>query len=249
MRSGDAEAAASAVRPADDRLAGRRRARCRRQPRRRRRQPRSPTRGRARRDVDARDPAAAPRNRRRRQGRRPTDLAPGNTVVVLNGDVPLISAEAIRSLVQAHERSGAAATIGDRDARRRRAATAASSATPTARCDASSRRRRRATRPSSSFTSERSTPGCSPSTATRCSTRWTRSAPTTPRASSTCRMCSRSCGPTSGRSSPTSLADPTETLGINDRVALADVDRDRPAPDPRAAHARRRDDRQSRPRP
>ena len=33
-------------------------------------------------------------------------------MVVLNGDAPLISAEAIRSLVEAHERSVAAATIG-----------------------------------------------------------------------------------------------------------------------------------------
>jgi bifunctional UDP-N-acetylglucosamine pyrophosphorylase/glucosamine-1-phosphate N-acetyltransferase len=39
-------------------------------------------------------------------------LAAGNTVVVLNGDAPLLSAEAIRSLVDAHERAVAAATIG-----------------------------------------------------------------------------------------------------------------------------------------
>jgi bifunctional UDP-N-acetylglucosamine pyrophosphorylase/glucosamine-1-phosphate N-acetyltransferase len=39
-------------------------------------------------------------------------FAAGNTVVVLNGDAPLISPEAIRSLVEAHERSVAAATIG-----------------------------------------------------------------------------------------------------------------------------------------
>jgi bifunctional UDP-N-acetylglucosamine pyrophosphorylase/glucosamine-1-phosphate N-acetyltransferase len=39
-------------------------------------------------------------------------LAGDNTVVVLNGDAPLISAEAIRSLVQAHEHAVAAATIG-----------------------------------------------------------------------------------------------------------------------------------------
>jgi bifunctional UDP-N-acetylglucosamine pyrophosphorylase / glucosamine-1-phosphate N-acetyltransferase len=38
--------------------------------------------------------------------------AAGNTVVVLNGDAPLISAGAIRSLVDGHERSVAAATIG-----------------------------------------------------------------------------------------------------------------------------------------
>ena len=39
-------------------------------------------------------------------------LAAGNTVVVLNGDAPLISSEAIRSLVEAHEHAVAAATIG-----------------------------------------------------------------------------------------------------------------------------------------
>jgi bifunctional UDP-N-acetylglucosamine pyrophosphorylase/glucosamine-1-phosphate N-acetyltransferase len=39
-------------------------------------------------------------------------LAAGNTVVVLNGDAPLTSAEAIRSLVEAHEGAVAAATIG-----------------------------------------------------------------------------------------------------------------------------------------
>jgi bifunctional UDP-N-acetylglucosamine pyrophosphorylase / glucosamine-1-phosphate N-acetyltransferase len=39
-------------------------------------------------------------------------VAHGNTVIVLNGDAPLITAEAIRSLAEAHARSGAAATIG-----------------------------------------------------------------------------------------------------------------------------------------
>jgi bifunctional UDP-N-acetylglucosamine pyrophosphorylase / glucosamine-1-phosphate N-acetyltransferase len=39
------------------------------------------------------------------------DHARGNTVVVLNGDVPLVTADTIRALAQAHGRSGAAATI------------------------------------------------------------------------------------------------------------------------------------------
>jgi bifunctional UDP-N-acetylglucosamine pyrophosphorylase/glucosamine-1-phosphate N-acetyltransferase len=39
------------------------------------------------------------------------EYARGNTVVVLHGDVPLITAHTIRALAQAHERSGAAATI------------------------------------------------------------------------------------------------------------------------------------------
>jgi bifunctional UDP-N-acetylglucosamine pyrophosphorylase / glucosamine-1-phosphate N-acetyltransferase len=38
-------------------------------------------------------------------------IAHDDTVVVLNGDVPLISAESIKALVAAHERSGAAGTI------------------------------------------------------------------------------------------------------------------------------------------
>jgi bifunctional UDP-N-acetylglucosamine pyrophosphorylase/glucosamine-1-phosphate N-acetyltransferase len=40
-----------------------------------------------------------------------TSLTPDTTVVVLSGDVPLVSAEAIRGLVQAHARSGAPATM------------------------------------------------------------------------------------------------------------------------------------------
>jgi bifunctional UDP-N-acetylglucosamine pyrophosphorylase/glucosamine-1-phosphate N-acetyltransferase len=39
-------------------------------------------------------------------------FADGDTVVVLNGDVPLIAPESIAGLVEAHERSGAAGTIG-----------------------------------------------------------------------------------------------------------------------------------------
>jgi bifunctional UDP-N-acetylglucosamine pyrophosphorylase/glucosamine-1-phosphate N-acetyltransferase len=38
-------------------------------------------------------------------------IDPASTVVIINGDVPLITAEAIRSLVDAHEAAGAAATM------------------------------------------------------------------------------------------------------------------------------------------
>jgi bifunctional UDP-N-acetylglucosamine pyrophosphorylase/glucosamine-1-phosphate N-acetyltransferase len=38
-------------------------------------------------------------------------IEPHETVIVINGDVPLIQAETIRGLAEAHERSGAAATI------------------------------------------------------------------------------------------------------------------------------------------
>jgi bifunctional UDP-N-acetylglucosamine pyrophosphorylase/glucosamine-1-phosphate N-acetyltransferase len=40
-----------------------------------------------------------------------TLLTPDTTVVVLSGDVPLVSAEVIRELIEAHARSGAAATM------------------------------------------------------------------------------------------------------------------------------------------
>jgi bifunctional UDP-N-acetylglucosamine pyrophosphorylase/glucosamine-1-phosphate N-acetyltransferase len=38
-------------------------------------------------------------------------LTPGHTVVVINGDVPLLTAEALQGLVEAHESAGAAATM------------------------------------------------------------------------------------------------------------------------------------------
>jgi bifunctional UDP-N-acetylglucosamine pyrophosphorylase/glucosamine-1-phosphate N-acetyltransferase len=42
---------------------------------------------------------------------RPSEAVAGGTVVVLSGDVPLVSAEAIEGLLQAHEQGGAAATM------------------------------------------------------------------------------------------------------------------------------------------
>jgi bifunctional UDP-N-acetylglucosamine pyrophosphorylase/glucosamine-1-phosphate N-acetyltransferase len=38
-------------------------------------------------------------------------IGPGDTVIVLNGDAPLITPETVRALVEEHQRSGAAATI------------------------------------------------------------------------------------------------------------------------------------------
>ncbi len=40
-----------------------------------------------------------------------SEIDPGETVIVLNGDVPLVTAETIRELNAAHERTGAAATL------------------------------------------------------------------------------------------------------------------------------------------
>src|SRR4051794_32112424 len=41
----------------------------------------------------------------------PDQVDPGTTVLILNGDVPLITSAAIRALVQAHEQDGAQATV------------------------------------------------------------------------------------------------------------------------------------------
>ena len=172
------------------------------------------------------------------------DLAAGNTVVVLNGDAPLISAEAISSLVDAHERAVAAATIGtvtlDDASGYGRVVRDPDGMVRARRRDQD----RRATRPRPSCRSARSTPGSSPSTATRCSPRLTRSTPHNAQGElylPDVLPILRSLGRTVIAHG---LDDPTEMLGINDRVALADVTARRPAPHPRAPHARRRDDRQ-----
>ena len=149
-------------------------------------------------------------------------LAAGNTVVVLNGDAPLLSAEAIRSLVDAHEHAVAAATIGtvtlddasgygrvvrDPDGMVQRVVETKAPGD--------------ATEPS--FRSARSTPGCSRSTATRCSPRSTRSTPDNAQGElylPDVLPILRSLGRTVIAHG---LDDPSEMLGINDRVALADV--------------------------
>ena len=59
-------------------------------------------------------------------------LDPTATVVVINGDVALLTAEAIEALVEAHEAGARRGDDGDDGARRARAPTAASSATATA---------------------------------------------------------------------------------------------------------------------
>ena len=114
------------------------------------------------------------------------------TVVILSGDVPLISA---RGDQRPRRRARATATPPRRWPRwssTTPASTAASSATSTATSRRSSRPRPRATRRPSSSRSARSTPGSTPSTAATCSPRSTRSTATTRRASCTCRTCSRS---------------------------------------------------------
>ena len=169
-----------------------------------------------------------------------------DTVVVLNGDAPLITAESLRALVESHERSGAAATIATmvlddpsgygrvvRAARRDRGAGGG---------DQGGGRRHRG----SSCASARSTPGCSPSTAPRWPVRCSEVRADNaqgehylPDVLPILRAHERTVG-------AYELSDPDELLGINDRVQLAEVAARGPAPHPRAPHARRGDDRQPR---
>ena len=111
------------------------------------------------------------------------DSAP---VVVLSGDVPLVSAETIVELVRAHEQSGAGATMASTIlddpsgyGRVVRDGMALSSAL--------SRRRPPGTRRPSSSRYARSTPACTCSRRMHCAPRCRASAPRTPRASCICR--------------------------------------------------------------
>ena len=117
--------------------------------------------------VRAGDPADGERNRRGGQRRdggprrlaRPISRA---LVVILSGDVPLVSAAAIAELVGAHEASGAAATMAS-TVLEDPAATAAWCAPPTAPWSGSSRPSAPATPARPSSRSGRSTPASSPS--------------------------------------------------------------------------------------
>jgi bifunctional UDP-N-acetylglucosamine pyrophosphorylase / glucosamine-1-phosphate N-acetyltransferase len=75
-------------------------------------------------------------------------------VVVLSGDVPLVTADFVRDLVAAHAASGAAATMATISSTSR-ASTAASCATRPAAWSGSSRPKAAATRPSRSWRSAR----------------------------------------------------------------------------------------------
>ncbi len=92
-------------------------------------------------------------------------------VIVLNGDVPLMTGASLHALAAAHERAGRGGDDADDGAagpdrlRPRRARR------PTAPSSASSRRRSRATRPRPSWRSARSTAASTPSPAATCSTR------------------------------------------------------------------------------
>ena len=79
-------------------------------------------------------------------------------MLVLSGDVPLVSAEVISELLAAHGRERGLGDGDDRDPRGPRRPTAGSSGTATARSRRSSRPRRPATRPRPNWRSRRSTP-------------------------------------------------------------------------------------------
>ena len=136
-------------------------------------------------------------------------LDPTATVVVINGDVALLTAEALKALVEAHERSGAAATMATmeldepgtygrviRDARR--LGPASGRGQDGRRRDARGARR-----------SARSTPACTRSTAARWSPRCSCSTPTTRRASCTCPTCCPPCARPGARWPRTTSATPT----------------------------------------
>ncbi len=142
-----------------------------------------------------------PRRERPTRSRPPRRTStPDATVIVLNGDVPLITRRDDHGARSRPTSAPAPRRRSPRRCSRTPAATAASSARPTAPSSGSSRRRRPATPPSSSSTSARSTPGIfafdgGPLLAGARA----RSAPTTPRASCTSPTCCRSSAPTSAR--------------------------------------------------
>ena len=163
-------------------------------------------------------------------------IAAADTVVVINGDVPLITADdASAALVEDHERPAPPATIAtmvlDDPTGYGRVVRA-----PDGTVERVVETKAPATRPSSSSTSARSTPGVFAFDGGRADVgARRRSAPTTPRASTTSPTCCRSCARTSGRSSRYELADPDELLQINDRVPARRGHRGRAAPDPSSA--------------
>ena len=94
------------------------------------------------------------------------------TVLVLSGDHPLISAEIVSGFLEAHAASGRRRDDDDDRARRSRQPTAASCAAPTARSSAWSRRKPPATPAPRSWRSARSTPAPTPSTPARSRPPW-----------------------------------------------------------------------------
>ena len=177
----------------------------------------------------------------------PTSELGDGPVVVLSGDVPLVTAGALRALVRAHREAGAAATmvttiLDDPSgygrvvrARRRHASSASSRPRPPAT------RRRRSSR------SARSTPASTASTPPRCARR-------SPRVGTDNAQGERYLPevlPLLRADGLTVAAhvvdDPALVLGINDRVRARRGRAPGPRPHPRRPHARRRHDRRPAP--
>ena len=99
-------------------------------------------------------------------------IGPTATVVVINGDVALLTAEAIGRLVEAHEAAGAAATMATMELNEPGALRAGHPRRATARCSGWRRPRAApATRRPPRWRSARSTRACTRSTAGRSSPR------------------------------------------------------------------------------
>ena len=161
-------------------------------------------------------------------------------VLVLNGDVPLVTAEALRAPARGPRGRGRRRRRSRRWCSTTPPATGASSAAPTAPSRASSRPRSPATRPPRSSRSARSTPASTPSTAPRCTDALQRLRTDNaqgelylPDASSLLDARRRARRSTTRRS----------LLGVNDRVELAARPRARPGAHPPRPHARGRHDR------
>ena len=173
-------------------------------------------------DVSVAVQARAARGRATRSPPPRARSAAGDTVVIVIGDVPLVDADTLTGLVEAHEEAGAAATMLTaeledptgygrvvRDAEGQVERVVETKATATRREAARDPRgqhrhlrvrRRRAARRAGAASS-----------------------PPTPRASSTSPTCCRGCARPGARSARTSRRTPTVTLGVNDRVDLARV--------------------------
>ena len=152
-------------------------------------------------------------------------IDPAAPVLVINGDMPLITGEAIAAVFAAHEEAGAAATLAsvelddpggygrviraaDGGVERVAETKAAGDATEEELVDPRGQRRpvrvRRRRAPVRAAQPRRAT---------------------TPRASCTCRTCCRCCSPPARPSRRFPLPDPDLALGVNDRVDLAHVTR------------------------
>ena len=181
-----------------------------------------------------------PQGRPMRSGRRP-HIAPGSPGGVLAGDVPLISPTRFARL-RDPTCTGAAATMATRCSTIR-AVTDASFGPRMGRSSGSSRRRPRATRPSSSSRSVRSTRA----SCVRGRELWRRSRRSERQRPGRAVPARRAADPAAHERTVVAyeIADPRDTLGVNDRAGLRGGQDDRAAADPRPPHARGRDDRRS----